>query len=106
MNEYRGSQHVFQSADLFIINGSVLKDRFFSKHTPGFAEAWALDRIEAYLAEGSRIEEITYDADSNLTVIGMNGSIHIGQESNQEVREEVSERSTRNHVEQHTTEGL
>lgn len=69
------------------------------------AEDWILDRVQDYLAPNSLILRLKYGP-GELSVIGMNGSIHIGQESNQEVREEVSERSARNHVEQHTTEGL
>lgn len=61
-----------------------------------YAPLWILNRLESYLAPGSCIHWLKYRGD--LSVIGMNGSIHIGQESNQEVREEVSEGSTRNHV--------
>lgn len=60
------------------------------------APIWILERLEAYLAPGSLIERLTYSGD--LSVISMQGVMYIGQESNQEVREEVSERSTRNHV--------
>lgn len=61
-----------------------------------FAEIWVLERLEAYLSPGSFISRLSYEEE--LTVIGMNGRLHIGQESYQEVRQEVPKVGTWDYV--------
>lgn len=96
MSDYGYDLHTLLNADLFIRNDSVIKDRYYPPAM--FAGEWVLERIEMYLAPGSEVECISYDTDSELTVIGMNGSIHIGQESYQEVRKEVPKVGTWDYV--------